>query len=102
MTIGERVKLRREELGLSVDDLANILKKSRATVYRYESNDIENMSIKILEPLAKALDTTQVYLLGIENECDPPKINETFADTFNKLDDNNKNFVLDFINRLKS
>ena len=38
-----------------------------ARVYRYESNEIENMSITILEPLAKALHTTPAELCGWNN-----------------------------------
>ena len=37
MTIADRIRNRRLELGLSVDDLAELLNKNRATVYRYES-----------------------------------------------------------------
>ena len=51
MTIGERVRERRIELGLSVDDLARRLGKNRATVYRYENSYIENMPVGIIEPL---------------------------------------------------
>lgn len=74
MSVGTRVKKRRIELGLSVDELAEKIKKSRATVYRYESDEIENLSITILEPLAKALDTTPTYLMGWdENELQATK-----------------------------
>lgn len=68
MGIGDRIKQRREELGLTVDELANRLGKHRATVYRYESNEIENLPTTILEPLAIALDTTPAYLMGWEEE----------------------------------
>lgn len=64
MNTGDRIKQRRIELGLSVDDLAEKIGKSRATIYRYENGDIENMPIPILEPLAKALDTTPADLMG--------------------------------------
>lgn len=43
MTTGDRIKQRRLELGLSVDEVATKLGKNRATVYRYESNDVEIM-----------------------------------------------------------
>lgn len=68
MTVGDRIKQRRLELGLSVDDLASKLNKNRATVYRYESNDIENFPTSTLEPLAKALGTTPAYLMGWEEQ----------------------------------
>ena len=67
MTIGERIKQRRIELGLSVDEVAEKLGKNRATVYRYESNDIENLPVGTLEPLATILETTPAQLMGWED-----------------------------------
>lgn len=64
MTIGARIKQRRKELGLTVDELAERLGKNRATVYRYESNDIENLPTTVLEPLAKVLKVHPAYLIG--------------------------------------
>lgn len=64
MTVGDRIKARRKELGISADELAKRLGKNRATIYRYESNDIENFPVNVLEPLAKALDVTPAYLMG--------------------------------------
>ena len=64
MTIGEQIKSRRIKLNLSVEELAQKLGKNRATVYRYESDDIVNMPISILEPLAKVLETTPAELCG--------------------------------------
>ena len=68
MRIGERIRQRREELGLSVDDLAKKLGKHRATVYRYENGDIENMPADVLIPIAQALLTTPAELMGWEDE----------------------------------
>ena len=64
MRIGERIKQRRLELGYTANMLAKMLNKNRATIYRYENGDIENMPIDVLEPLAKALNTTPAYLMG--------------------------------------
>lgn len=63
-TIGERIHKRRLELGLSVDDLAAVLGKNRATVYRYENSSISNLPSGVLEPLARALQTTPEALMG--------------------------------------
>ncbi len=68
MTIGERIKKRRTEIGLSVDELASMIGKNRATIYRYESEDIENLPVSILEPLAKALRTSPAELFGWSSE----------------------------------
>lgn len=64
ISVGERIKNRRLELGLPVEDVAKKLGKNRATVYRYESSFIENLPIQTLEPLAKILMTSPAYLMG--------------------------------------
>lgn len=70
MTIGERIKERRKQLGLTVDELSERLNKNRATIYRYESNDIEKLPTTVLEPLAKALEVTPAYLMGWEENAE--------------------------------
>ncbi len=68
MSVGERISQRRKELGLTVDEVAEKLDKNRATVYRYESDEIENLPITTLEPLAKILRVSPAYLMGWEKE----------------------------------
>ena len=79
MKAGDRIKIRRQELGLSVDDLAERIGKNRATIYRYENGDIENMPVGVIEPLAAALDTTPAYIAGWtdDSEIKTPSTNET-------------------------
>lgn len=64
MSIGERIRKRREELGLTVAQVARKLGKDRTTIYRYESDYIENLPISVLEPLTEILHTTPAYLMG--------------------------------------
>ena len=64
MTVGQRIRARRLELELTVDEVAEAIGKNRATVYRYESGEIEGMPIAVLEELAKALQTTPGDLLS--------------------------------------
>lgn len=68
MKIYERIKARREELGLSVIDVANALGVHRTTVYRYEDKDIEKIPIKSLRTLAKVLRCSPEYLMGWEEK----------------------------------
>lgn len=75
MTIGQRIKARREELGISVDELAQRLGKHRATIYRYESNEIGSLPTSVLEPLCVVLETTPAYLMGWEEATTPPAPN---------------------------
>lgn len=71
MTIGERIKARRIALGISADELALKLNKNRATIYRYESDEIEKLPASVLESLALALDVTPAYLMGWEDTTPP-------------------------------
>lgn len=66
-TIGERIHDRRVALGLSADDLAVRLGKNRATIYRYEGDEIENFPISVIGPLAQALGVSPAYLMGWED-----------------------------------
>ena len=68
MNIGKRIKQRRKELGMSADKLGEILGKDRSTIFRYEKGDIENLPLDILQPIAKALNTTPTYLMGWEDK----------------------------------
>lgn len=68
LTVNDRIKLRRKELNLDADYVAQKLGISRATYYRYESKDIEKVPISSLVPLAKVLETTPEYLMGWCND----------------------------------
>ena len=73
MEIYERIKKRRKELGLSADEVAKALHVSRATIYRYESKEIEKLPTNIMEPLANVLKCSVPYLMGWDEMGDPRK-----------------------------
>lgn len=64
MNVGQRIKERRKELGITADDLALAIGKDRTTIFRYERGAIEKLPSTVLEPIAKALHTTPSYLIG--------------------------------------
>lgn len=64
MNIGEIIKNRRKELGLSAEEVADMIGASPATIYRYESNYITKMGIDKLTPIANALRVSEAYLMG--------------------------------------
>ena len=104
MTIGERIRLRRQELRISADELANRLGKNRATIYRYESNDIENLPISIVPELAKALCCSEAYLMGWQDKKstlpdDDSALNAMIIERFSKLTPENRLDVLEFLER---
>ena len=64
MDICHRLRYLRQLRGYTVEDLARLSDIPRATLYRYESGDVDGMSIDRIEPLAKALSVTPAYLMG--------------------------------------
>lgn len=75
-TVGEKIKKRRKELNLSVDEVAKRLNKNRATIYRYENNDIENMPITVLNRLSKILEISPMVIMGWEEVSVQEKYNQ--------------------------
>lgn len=63
-TIGERIKERREELNISVADLAERLSMSKATVHRYENGEIKNIKLPVAMAIAHELKVSSAWLLG--------------------------------------
>lgn len=97
MNIGKRIKQKRIELGMSVDEVANKLGKNRATIYRYESNDIEKLPVSILEPLSIILNTTPAYLMGWEYyDMKYPNVGKECHEYEEKLSRNKKQLLNEF------
>lgn len=71
MRIGDRIKQRRIELGMSQIELAEKVRISKQTLYKYENNIVTNIPSKNIEILAHMLETTPAYLMGWEPEPDP-------------------------------
>jgi transcriptional regulator with XRE-family HTH domain len=74
MSIGERIKQRRLELGMTQEELAySTGGKDYKNIWRYENGEskptVENLLI-----LAKALQTTPNWLLGFNDDLDSGEI----------------------------
>lgn len=63
-TIGKRIRKRREELGMTQEELASKLHyKSKTTIAKIENGTNDIVQSKVIE-FAKALHTTPAYLMG--------------------------------------
>jgi len=77
MTLGEKVKLKREELGLSQEELAEKMNyKSKTSIHKIEQ-DITDLPLSKVKELANILKTSSAYLMGWEDEKDK-MINKIF------------------------
>lgn len=68
MTKGQRLKYKRELLGISQTDMASKIGVSKQTLYKYENDIVSNIPSDKIELLAKALEVTPEYIMGWETE----------------------------------
>lgn len=64
LAIRKRIRERREALGLSYQNLADLTGMSKSTLQRYETGDIGNLPLDKLKILASALDCSPAYIMG--------------------------------------
>ena len=64
MNVGDRIKLRRKEIGMSQTDLANEVGSTKQNIYKYENGIITNIPSDKIEAISAALCTTPAYLMG--------------------------------------
>lgn len=67
MTVGDRIRKQRELVGLSQTELAEKVKISKQTLYKYEMNVITNIPSDKIEEISKHLDVSPAYLMGWED-----------------------------------
>lgn len=87
MELYKRIKQRREELGISQDELAKMLGyKSRSTIAKIEKGENDITQSKIAA-FAKALQTTPSYLMGWEDDDKKENTAEVDKEEIPVLDD---------------
>ena len=65
--IGRRMRDKRKELRLTLDDIADSVKVAKSTIQRYEMAKIETPKIPVVREIAKALGVSSVWLLGADD-----------------------------------
>ncbi|XZL44752.1 helix-turn-helix domain-containing protein [Clostridium perfringens] len=62
--IGTRIKERRTELGLTMQKVADAVGLNKSTIQRYESGNIKDIKIPVIESIGKALNVDPMWLIG--------------------------------------
>lgn len=89
MTVADRIKQKREEQGLTQEDLAIAIgRKEKSTITKIEAAG-DKVSLKNLEKIAKALHTTVTYLMGFEDEV--KSVDRKIATDYNAVLSNSTN-----------
>ena len=82
MTTGEKIRQRRNEMGMTQDQLAALVGISRSTLLRYENGAINGVPHTSLIPIAKALHTDPGYFL----EEDVPRLTPAQVELVNSVE----------------
>lgn len=99
MTIGQRIKARREELNMSQEELAiKIGYKSRSSINKIEL-DLYNLKQSKIKVIADALNVSPAYIMGWEEKKRPePEVDsdlEEMTKIFNSLSEDNRAKLLE-------
>lgn len=107
MTIGSRIKQRREELDLSQEELAKRLGyKSRSSINKIELG-FQNLTQSKIKAIADALDTTPSYIMGWDDdEAVPTPENLTSEESallaeFRSLSDEKQSLLLKLLETMQ-
>lgn len=80
MTVNwDKVRRRREELNMTMDDLGRAIGVQRSAINKYEKGKIKNVSIMTIDALSKALGVSPGYLMDLEPQEDPEPPKRMYA-----------------------
>lgn len=64
MTVGDRIREKREALGISQTELADKIGISKQNLYKYEKNIVTNIPSNKIEEIAHVLNVSESFLMG--------------------------------------
>lgn len=110
MELKELIKLRREELGLTLEELGKLVGVGKSTIRKWETGMIENMRRDNIVALSKALDLSPAILMGWDEIDAPTSISFTkdnispkerkLLDSFSLLNDQGKKEAIKRVSEL--
>ncbi|CRU99147.1 helix-turn-helix domain-containing protein [Streptococcus equi] len=100
MDIGAKLKQRRLEVNVSVEELAKKLGVSKTTIYRYEKGEILKVPTEVLEKISKILNTNPAYFMGWSDTPTPVQTQtlQEIIVTSKQLEQPRQEKVLNFAN----
>ena len=72
MSVGQRIRLAREQKNLTLDEVAKRCETTKQTIYKYENEIVTNIPYDKIVLLSKALDVSPSYLFGWEEKESSP------------------------------
>nr|WP_304053027.1 helix-turn-helix domain-containing protein [Enterocloster clostridioformis] len=75
--VGQRIKQRRNEIGISMPELGRRVGVNKSTIQRYETDGVNPNRSMIINGLADALQTTPEWLTGLSEEKEVMEANNS-------------------------
>lgn len=75
------LRLRRKELGLTLEEVGNIVGVGKSTVRKWETGEIENMKRDKIVLLAKALQVKPSFIMGWDDQSKTENIGQPYNPT---------------------
>lgn len=82
---GIRIMLRRKRTGMAQHELAKKIGVVQSYISRIENNEAKNVTLDLIDLIAKELRTNPGYFLGLTNNPDPEGNPLTDNEDFNEL-----------------
>lgn len=96
MEMGERIRQRRLELGLTQEELGKKCDVNRQAVYLWEQNKTEKLKRPTISAIARALQTNEAWLLGLNPTVENSDLD--IVDTYSRLNKESKSVLAKLVN----
>ena len=101
MTTGEKIKQLRKQLGMTQEELGNLIGVQKAAINKYETGVVSNLKQETIASLAHALHVSPIELLSPEDQpSDPVPANDNvrlLINGANKMDPEDVKDITDWI-----
>lgn len=103
MTIGQRIKIARENKNMTLDEVAKRCNTTKQTIFKYENEIVTNIPYDKIVLLSKALGVSPSYLFGWdEKENSPSEVQltegeKTMLELFNRIPKDKQAMVIEMI-----
>lgn len=98
MTAGERIRARRQELGMTMAQLGELVGVDKTTIKRWEDGAIEKVDYRKVIAIADALHVSFFYIAGEENRTAAPNygggLTEEIYDHVKEMDQGQQQLLL--------
>lgn len=103
MSVGQRIRIAREQKNMTLDEVAKRCETTKQTIYKYENEIVTNIPYDKIVLLSKALDVTPSYLFGWEEKENYPseqqltEVERLALELFRRIPEDKQSEALDLL-----